>query len=84
MTTKSKKIAKKALKANDVIIQKTEKTILKSFDAIERTQSFTDKNLKKGFEKSAMIQDKFFNTLEDSKGFVWKKLNKTLDLMGVK
>ncbi len=84
MTTKSKKIAKKALKVNDAVLKRTEKTILKSFDAIERTQNFTDKNVKKGLQTSAMLQDKFFNTLEDSKGFVWKKLNKTLDLMGVK
>ncbi len=84
MTTKSKKIAKKALKVNDQLIQKTEKTILKSFDAIERTQSFTDKNLKKGFEKSAMIQDRMFNGLEKSKGMIWNKLNKTLDFIGVK
>ena len=62
----------------------TEKSVLKGIDTISRTQQFTDSKIKKGFEKSEQAQDTIFNYLENSKGFIWKKLNKTLDVFGVK
>jgi hypothetical protein len=84
MKTITKKITKKATEVNDALLNTTEKSVLKGIDTISRAQQFTDSKIKKGFEKSEQAQDTIFNYLENSKGFIWKKLNKTLDVFGVK
>ena len=84
MKTITKKITKKATEVNDALLNTTEKSVLKGIDTLSRAQHFTDSKIKKGFEKSEQIQDTVFHYLENSKGFVWKKLNKTLDVFGVK
>lgn len=84
MKTIAKNIIKKATQVNDALLHTAEKTVVKGIDTVGRAQQFTDKKLKQGFAKSEQIQDTIFNYLENSKGFVWKKLNKTLDVLGVK
>ena len=84
MKTLTKKFSIKATEVNDTLLNATEKSVLKGIDTISRAQQFTDSKIKKGLAKSERIQDTIFNHLENSKGLVWKKLNKTLDLFGVK
>lgn len=78
-TISTKDIKEKALAINKKALKTTEKTVLNSFDKIEKVQNKTDELLKKGFKFSEKQQDKFFNSLENSKKMIWKNLNKTLD-----
>jgi len=78
-TINTNTIKKQTLELNDKAIKTTENVILTSFEKIERAQLKTDELLKKGFEFSEKQQDKFFNSLENSKKMIWKNLNKGLD-----
>ena len=78
-TINTNTIKKQTLELNDKAIKTTENVILTSFEKIERAQHKTDELLKKGFEFSEKQQDKFFNSLENSKKMIWTNLNKRLD-----
>ena len=53
--------------ANRIALSTTEKGFTKGLSLIEKSQGFTSKTLKKGFQFSAKQQDVVFNTLETSK-----------------
>jgi hypothetical protein len=75
-------IKEKTLKLNSFALKSTEKVIAKSIETAEHLQERTSKRLKSSLKCSAKQQDNFFNRLEEGKGMIWKKLNKTLDFFG--
>ena len=70
--------------ANRIALDITEKGFTKGFSLIEKSQGFTDKKLKKGFQFSAKQQDVMFDTLETSKEKVSKTFKKATTLFDKK
>jgi len=77
-------IIEQTLRLNSSALKSTEKVIAKSIEKADHLQERTSKRLKSTLKCSAKQQDNFFNRLEEGKGMIWKKLNKTLDFFSKK